>query len=115
MWFPRSVKIGGRNVKVSLCRGKLGDMNGAWYPSEYTIRIDLMEDHITLLSDEALFTIFIHECMHAIDATYCDYQIFKGPKHGNESDYITPFVEGLIQFLRENWRSLEKMKKLLDG
>jgi hypothetical protein len=114
MYHPRQIKLGGHIWKISWKRNDLGGAAGVCAPAKHQIAVDTMQDDETAMSDGSVFHTFLHEVMHAIDVTYCDCRVFKGAKHGDESEWMNSFVEGLLQFLLDNWTALEKMKKSLD-
>ena len=112
--FPQFVKVGGHRVVVEVHHGKLGDAAGEWLPWKHILRIDTQQNVDEDVGDEALFHTFLNEILHTIDGTYCDYRVFQGPKHGEESEWMNPFCEGLMQVILDNWEMLEKIKKVLD-
>ena len=117
MWLPKKVKIGAHWWKVVKIKNTLEeemDFSGSCSPATQTIKIVEFVDHRPY-APGALFQTFLHEAIgHAVDGVYCDHQVFKGAKHGDESEWIDPFCEGMMQFLVDNWSALEKMKKELD-
>ena len=114
MHKPTSIKLRGYEWDVTFVENDLGDAVGYCAPSKHQIIIDVMTDRDNRMSDGAILHTFLHEVLHAIDATYCDCRVFQGAKHGDENEFMNPFCEGLVQFLLDNWNSLEKMKKTLD-
>ena len=114
MHHPKRIKLGGHNWKISWKHNDLGGAAGMCAPSKHWIAVDVMQDEDTTMSNGSIFHTFLHELMHAIDATYCDCRVFKGAKHGDEIEWMNPFVEGLVQLLLDNWTALDKMQKTLD-
>lgn len=112
--WPKRIKLGAHAIKLEMHEGKLGDAAGEWIPWKHTIRLDTLSGAESRCGDMCMLHCLVHEVVHAIDGTYCDYRVFQGPKHGDESDWINPFCEGLLQALMDNWDALEKIKKTLD-
>ena len=114
MYQPKRIKIGAHNWRIFWKHNDLGASCGVCCPPQHQIAVDTMQDEENDMSDGSVIHTFLHEIMHAIDATYCDCRVFKGAKHGDEIEWTNPFVEGLLQFLLENWVALDKMRKTLD-
>ena len=114
MYQPKRIKIGWHSWRVFWKHNDLGGAAGMCAPAKHQIAVDVMQDDENSMSSGSVFHTFLHEIMHAIDATYCDCRVFKGAKHGDEHKWMNPFVEGLMQFLLDNWVALDKMRKTLD-
>lgn len=101
--LPRSVKIGGKRMRVKLYWGQLVVIGkaGHYRPTQFEIGVDMMDGSGRQVDDWYALHSFLHECFHAIDDVYCDGRLFDGQ---DDSDHVmmNQFIHGCLQFLKDN-------------
>lgn len=110
MEIPKKVKIAGRLFRVLYPYEfkERADISGRCDFGRGTIMIAGVDNAGNKCPEDQVSNVFFHEIFHLIDRIYCCNNI---GKEAEEEDLVDSLAFGIDQFLRDNFKPLQPIKK----